>query len=84
MVAIMTVFELPPRESWSNRVNWELRYGMWVLFPSTSADMTLPRVDRDRLIFTISLNRAPSTPVLDCLSEPWHGKRKKEKKCNGP
>ena len=43
---------------------------MCVLWPSTSAEITFPRVARDRLIFTASLKRSPVAPVLDCRSEP--------------
>lgn len=32
--------------------------------------MTLPRVERDKLILVASFNLWPVAPVLDCLSEP--------------
>jgi len=38
--------------------------------PSTSEEMTLPRVERDKLIFVASLNLMPRAPVFDCRSEP--------------
>jgi len=40
-------------------VSFESRYGIWVLFPSTRAEMTLPRADRLRLIFVASFNLSP-------------------------
>lgn len=66
--ATITVFEFPPRESewqnvnlkcseWipcNNRVNLLSLYGMWVLLPSTRAEITFPRADRERLIFVAS------------------------------
>uniref|UniRef100_A0A3B3SYI4 Uncharacterized protein n=1 Tax=Paramormyrops kingsleyae TaxID=1676925 RepID=A0A3B3SYI4_9TELE len=48
---------------------------MWVLFPSTKAEMTLPRAERDRLILVASLSRSPCTPVLLCLSLPARSTR---------
>jgi len=53
----MTVLELPPSESCRSLVNLEFRYGICWDFPSTSADMTFPRVDNDRLIFVASFSR---------------------------
>lgn len=66
----ITVLEFPPRESCSSRVSFELRYGMCVLLPSTSADMTLPSVDSDRLILVASFRRTPVAPVLLWRSDP--------------
>ena len=65
----MTVFEFPPSESCRRRVSLEVRYGT-CLFPSTRAEMTLPRVIRERFIFAASFSRIPSAPVLDWRSEP--------------
>ena len=59
MLATMTVLALPPSESCSSLVSWESRYGMWLWWPSTSADITLPRAERDRLILVASLNLSP-------------------------
>ncbi len=39
-------------------------------FPSTNADITLPRHERERLILAPSLRRIPSAPVLLCRSDP--------------
>jgi len=39
----MTVFVLPPKESSSRRVNFDVRYGMCYEFASTSALITLPK-----------------------------------------
>lgn len=66
----IAVLEFPPSESCSRRVSLEFLYGMWVLFPSTRAEMTLPRVERDRLILVASFSLCPVAPVLACLSEP--------------
>ena len=38
--------------------------------PSTNAEMTLPRADRDKLILVASLSRSPVACVFDCLSLP--------------
>lgn len=66
----IAVLEFPPSESCSRRVSLEFLYGMWVLFPSTRAEMTFPRVERDRLILVASFSLCPVAPVLACLSEP--------------
>ena len=66
----MTVFEFPPSESCSSLVNLLLRYGMCVLFPSTRADITIPRLDSERLMLAASSFLIPVAPVLDSLSEP--------------
>ena len=74
----MTVLLLPPSESCSKRVSFEFLYGIWLLFPSTSADMTLPSVERDKLILVASFSRWPVAPVLDCLSEPCQRRTKQD------
>ena len=66
----MTVLEFPPRESCRSLVSLELRYGICVLLPSTSAEITLPRVESDKLIFVASFSRCPVAPVFVCLSDP--------------
>lgn len=76
----MTVLEFPPRESWSSLVSLEFLYGIWVLFPSTKADITFPRVERDRLICVASFNLWPVAPVLACLSDPYVRTKKERKK----
>ena len=43
---------------------------MWVDFPSTSAEITFPRAERERLIFYASFNQSPSACVFDYLSDP--------------
>uniref|UniRef100_A0A3Q3GSV3 Uncharacterized protein n=1 Tax=Labrus bergylta TaxID=56723 RepID=A0A3Q3GSV3_9LABR len=43
---------------------------MWLLRPSTSAEMTFPKADRDRLIFVASFSLSPAAPVLVCRSLP--------------
>lgn len=69
-ILTIAVLEFPPSESCSRRVSLEFLYGMWVLFPSTRAEMTFPRVERDRLILVASFSLCPVAPVLACLSEP--------------
>ena len=61
---IMVVRALPPRDSCKIRVNLESLYGIWVLFPSAKADITLPRADKDLLMFLASSKTVPSAPVL--------------------
>jgi len=39
-------------------------------FPSTSADITFPNAESDKLIFWASFNRVPSALVFACLSDP--------------
>uniref|UniRef100_A0A8C6M6N3 Uncharacterized protein n=1 Tax=Nothobranchius furzeri TaxID=105023 RepID=A0A8C6M6N3_NOTFU len=48
---------------------------MWLLRPSTRAEMTFPRAERDRLIFVASFSRSPWAPVLVCLSLPARSTR---------
>lgn len=59
-----------PILTWSSLVSFESLYGMCLAFPSTRADITLPRADRDRFIFVASLRRSPEAPVFACLSLP--------------
>ena len=56
-----------------SRVSFESRYGMCELFPSTSAEITLPRADRLRLIFVASFSRSPWTTntVYNISSYKW-------------
>jgi len=49
-----------------SRVSLESRYGMCELFPSTSAEMTLPRADRLRLILVASFRRSPWQQTQAC------------------
>lgn len=44
---------------------------MCVDFPSTKAEITLPKVDNDKFILFASCNRFPVAPDLACLSEPF-------------
>ena len=37
---------------------------------SAKAEITLPKVDKDRLIFVLSFRRSPVAPVLDARSDP--------------
>src|ERR1700744_4523722 len=76
MAAIIEVMELPPRESLSNHVRIESRYGTMEAFfflpteTSARAAMTRPRGDNERLISAPSFKRAPVAPVEFALSEP--------------
>ena len=70
MFATMMVLAFPPRESCSRRVSFESLYGMWLLLFSTNAEITMPRVESERLILFASFNRSPSAPVLLCRSLP--------------
>ena len=67
----ITVLAFPPKESCSRRVSLEFLYGIWVLLPSTNAEITFPKVDSDKLIFVASFRRTPVAPVFACLSEPY-------------
>mmetsp|Transcript_69640 Transcript_69640/g.191123 ORF Transcript_69640/g.191123 Transcript_69640/m.191123 type:complete len:401 (+) Transcript_69640:521-1723(+) len=70
-LAIMTVRQLPPRESFSSRVIFESRKGTWPLrFLSASAVMQLPSASSERLILAPSLSRCPVLSVLLARSEP--------------
>jgi hypothetical protein len=48
----------------------ESRYGMCDLPGVVSAEMTLPSMVRDRLIFAPSFSRTPAAPVESARSEP--------------
>ena len=70
IVASIKVFVLPPRESCSNLVNVESLYGTCDLEEEVRDEITWQRVERDKLIFVISLNLVPFEPALDTLSDP--------------
>lgn len=61
--------------SCSRRVSLESRYGMCFPLPSTSAEMTLPRAESERLILHPSFNRSPVAPVLLARSDPARSTR---------
>eukprot|EP00955_Chlamydomonas_euryale_P043649 352664-Chlamydomonas_euryale.AAC.6 len=65
----------PLRRTCSRRVSLESRYGTWPLFPSTSAEMTFPSADSERLILVASLRRSPVAPVFDWRSDPARSTR---------
>lgn len=46
-------------------MSFESRYGICVDFPSTKAEITFPRADKDRLIFVASLSRSPVAPIKE-------------------
>lgn len=66
----MIVLVLPPNESCNKRVSLESLYGIWCVFPSTKADITLPRALSDKLILAAYFMPSPVAPVLLCLYEP--------------
>lgn len=82
----MRVRVFPPSESWSRRVSLESRYGICLERPSTRADMTLPRAERDKLILVASWRRSPVAPVLDCRSLPARSTRLSlpARRCSSP
>lgn len=74
-LAIMIVFELPPRESLSSQVRTESLYGMKTFLPmptlaacSANALMTDPSVTRDLLMCAPSFSLCPVAPVASALS----------------
>ena len=70
-MTIIVVLQFPPRESLSNLVNFESQYGMWDLgFESVKAAITLPKHDKDWLIFFDSSNLLPVAPVTQTDSDP--------------
>eukprot|EP00962_Isochrysis_galbana_P014801 scaffold4238_cov105-Isochrysis_galbana.AAC.11 len=75
----ITVSELPPSDSCSTRVSFELRYGTCGRFPplpaEASAMITLPSAERDTLIAIPSFSRPPSAPDLDARSDPARSTR---------
>ena len=74
MLTNMSVFELPPKESFIKCVSLLSRYGMWAFetLPFESPWMTSPRDLRERLIAFDSLKRSILVFGLDLfsLSEP--------------
>lgn len=69
IVANITVFALPPSESFSNIVSGELRYGMCGL-PFTIVSITVPNADNDKLMLHPSFKVSPVALVLLCRSLP--------------
>mmetsp|Transcript_15819 Transcript_15819/g.28961 ORF Transcript_15819/g.28961 Transcript_15819/m.28961 type:complete len:237 (-) Transcript_15819:646-1356(-) len=71
IIAIIVVLQFPPRESSSNLVSLESRYGMCVLgLESVKATMTFPRADKDWLIFLDSCSLWPVAPETLSRSDP--------------
>lgn len=64
MQATMSVLVLPPREDCRRRVSLESRYGMCLDLPSTRAEMTFPRAERERLILVASFSRSPKETMI--------------------
>ncbi len=56
------LFRRKLERTWRSLVNFESRYGICFDFPSTSAEITFPRAERDRLIFVASLSLSPVAP----------------------
>lgn len=61
----IVVLALPPSDSCKIRVSLESLYGIWDLFPSANAEITLPNAESDLLIFLASSRTVPSAPVFD-------------------
>ena len=61
MFTIITVLQLPPNESFNNRVSFESRYGTKnpFLFLSPNAFIQLANASKDRFIFAPSINLIP-------------------------
>jgi hypothetical protein len=72
MLDIITVLQLPPKLSFSKRVNLESRYGTKkpFLFLSPKALMQLANAKSERLILAPSINLSPLFSVTVPLSEP--------------
>jgi hypothetical protein len=68
-VVMMLVLHPPLRESLRIRVSLELRYGTWSA-AVVRAETTLPRQDRERLIFLVYYRLWPLTPLLRIFSLP--------------
>lgn len=59
-------------------VNLESLYGIWCDFESTSADITFPSAERERLILVASFNLSPVAPVFVYSNTPFvHNQRKR-------
>ena len=71
-VAIMTVLQLPPNESFNIQVSFESLYGTKqpLLVLSPRALMQLAKASKDVLIFAPSLNLIPVFSVAFPLSDP--------------
>lgn len=68
-VAIRTVLEFPPKESFSIFVNTESRYGMWVAFVDNFY-ITMLREVNERFMLDASLSLFPDAWVDFCFSDP--------------
>ena len=79
MVAISVVFVPPPKESWSSLVSLDSLNGTWSwvdFAPLARAEITLPRMVKDRLIFLSSsvwLESCSSSVLI--FSEPARSQR---------
>lgn len=62
----MTVLLFPPRESWSNLVSLESRYGTCNTLRDRSprADITFPKAKRPQFIDMPSFARSPVAPAM--------------------
>ena len=73
-MAIITVLELPPKESFNSLVNFESISGTYILLPFSlfpdKAFMQLPKVNNDLLILAPSINLNPLFLVTLALSLP--------------
>lgn len=70
----MIVLLFPPKAFCSSFVSTESRYGTRTFFlpidKSARAEMTLPKADKDLLMFAPSFSLSPVAPVLSALSLP--------------
>ena len=70
----IVVFELHPKESFSNHVSTELRYGtnitLFLSFSTERALITSPRVDNDLLMLLVSIKLSSLAHVRLALSLP--------------
>mmetsp|Transcript_24140 Transcript_24140/g.60767 ORF Transcript_24140/g.60767 Transcript_24140/m.60767 type:complete len:219 (+) Transcript_24140:457-1113(+) len=75
MLAISSVLQLPPSESFRTCVSLEERYGTWSRFFSDSATMTCSRNVRDLLMWVASFSTLPVLPVFSTRSLPARSTR---------
>ena len=74
-VAIITVLQFPPSESFNILVNFESQYGTCVDTPSVRCFITIPREVRDLLILFASFKVIPVAPVFVIFSDPARSTR---------
>lgn len=70
MFTNMSVFALPPSESFINIVSLLSLYGINPPLPSPKIEITFPNAERDLLIAFASHNLSAVAPVFDTHSDP--------------